>query len=156
MRLTEIIEVDCIKVPLASTEKRAAIFELVDLLGERGRVSNPADLKAAVWQRESTRTTGIGHGLAIPHGKSHECERLVMAIGKPAEPIEFQSIDGRPVGILFLLAGPPDQTGPHIKALAQVSRLMTRDTVRAEILDAPDAQTLYDLIAEQEEQTQDA
>lgn len=151
MQLTDILQPDAIRVPLDHTDKRGAIDELVDLLAERGSVTDAEEFKAAVWRREATRTTGIGHGVAIPHGKSAGCERLVMAVGMPAEPIDFQSIDGRPVRILFLLAGPSDQAGPHIQALAQVSRLMTRDAFRSEVLSAPDAQTLYDLIARQEE-----
>jgi len=150
MQLTHIIKRDCIAVPLAATEKKAAIDELVDLLAERGRIQNADALKQAVWQRETTRTTGIGHGLAIPHGKSSCCDRLVMAIGKPAEPIDFEAVDGRPVRLIFLLASPPDQTGAHIQALASISRLMTRDQFRSDVLNADDAQTIYDLIASAE------
>lgn len=146
MQLTDIIKPDCIAVPLEATDKHAAIDELVDLLAERGRIDNAEDLKQAVWQRETTRTTGIGHGLAIPHGKAGCCDRLVMAIGKPAEPIEFNSIDGRPVRMIFLLASPPDQTGAHIQALASISRLMTRDQFRSDLLNAADAQSIYDQI----------
>lgn len=147
MQLTDIIKPEAIAVPLKATDKQGAIWELVDLLAELGRIAKPDELKQAVWQRETTRTTGIGHGLAIPHGKAASCDRLMMAVGKPAEPIDFNSIDGRPVRMIFLLASPPDQTGAHIQALAAISRLMTRDEFRASVLNANDAQTIYDLIA---------
>lgn len=150
MQLSDIVQPDCIKVPLEQTEKRAAINELIDLLAATSRVGDPEELKEAVWEQEATRTTGIGHGLAIPHGKSRSCDRLVLAIGKPAEPIDFQAIDGRPVRVVFLLASPPDQTGPHIQALAQISRLMTNEAFRRAILDAADAQSIYALIAQQD------
>lgn len=150
MQLTDILKSDCIKVPLEATDKQAAIFELADLLVQRGRCRDASALKAAVWQREQTRTTGIGHGLAIPHGKCSCCDRLIMAVGKPASPIDFKAIDGRPVSIIFLLASPPEQTGPHIQALARISRLMVRDEFRAEILSAPDGQSIFDLIARQD------
>ena len=150
MELSELIQPDCIKVPLNSTDKQAAIFELVDLLAEHNHVSDPDAVKQAVWQRESTRTTGIGHGLAIPHGKAAGCERLVMAIGKPPEPIDFQSVDKQPVHVIFLLVSPHHQTGAHIQALAQVSRLMARDAFRRSILEADQAQAIHDLIVQQE------
>ncbi|QNN21387.1 PTS sugar transporter subunit IIA [Planctomycetales bacterium ZRK34] len=150
MQLTDIIKPECIVVPLKAADKHTAIDELVDLLAERGRIQDPDELKKAVWQRETTRTTGIGHGLAIPHGKAACCDRLVMAIGKPAEPIEFNSIDGRPVRLIFLLASPPDQTGAHIQALASISRLMTRDQFRSDMLNASDAQSIYDQIVSAE------
>jgi len=150
MRLTEILQPDCIKVPLQATEKKDAIFELVDLMAERDVVDNPDTVKTAVWERESTRTTGIGHGLAIPHGKCDCKTGLSMAIGKPEKPIEFKSIDGRPVSVIILLISAADQTGPHIQALATISRMMTNDRFRDAIRDAPDAETVYKLIEDQE------
>lgn len=153
MQLTDILKPECIKVPLDAADKQAAIYELVDLLAQQGRCSDAEALKRAVWQRETTRTTGIGHGLAIPHGKSTCCDRLIMAVGKPARAIDFDSIDKRPVSLVFLLASPPDLTGPHIQALARVSRLMVRDDFRAAMMNAPDAQTIYELIARQDSVT---
>lgn len=150
MLLSDLLQPDCIKVPLAASDKQGAIFELVNLLAERGRIRDAEALQRAVWARESTRTTGIGHGLAIPHGKSSCCDRLVMAIGKPPEPIDFDAIDSRPVSVIFLVAGPPDQTGPHIQALARISRLMTDETFRRSLIQADDAQFIYDKIVQQE------
>ncbi|MBI1367274.1 MAG: PTS sugar transporter subunit IIA [Planctomycetes bacterium] len=150
MRLTDIIKLDCIAVPLSATDKQGAIFELVELLAKQGRIADPEALKKAVWEREVTRTTGIGHGLAIPHGKAECCDRLVMAIGKTAEPIEFNAIDHRPVRLIFLLASPPAQTGAHIQALAAISRLMTKDEFRAAMLTAPDAARIHELITQAE------
>ena len=150
MQLTDIITPQTIKVPLAGADKHAVIDELLELLAEHGRVTDLEAVKQSVWQREATRTTGIGHGLAIPHGKSAGVDKLVMAIGKPATPIEYGSIDGKPVGLIFLLASPPDQTTPHIQALARVSRLMMRPDVRAAMMNAPSASTIYELIVREE------
>src|SRR5262245_66310315 len=110
MNLLDILTPQCIKAPLVSDEKKAVIDELVDLLASLGKVSDAAALKEAVWTREQTRTTGIGHGLAIPHGKSSGMASLAMAIGKPAQPMDFQAIDGQPVRLVVLLASPPDRT----------------------------------------------
>jgi mannitol/fructose-specific phosphotransferase system IIA component (Ntr-type) len=80
-----------------------------------------------VWEREQQRTTGIGEGLAIPHGKSNCSDQLVMAAGRPKEPIDFQSVDKKPVGLVILLASPPDKTAQHIQALGTISRLWISD-----------------------------
>lgn len=150
MQLTDILQPDCIRVPLSGHDKQSAVDELVDLLAERGKISDVEMVKRAVWQREATRTTGIGHGLAIPHGKCGGCSELVMAIGKPAKPIDFGSIDGRPVHVIFLLASPLDQAGPHIQVLAKISRILTRIDVRTAIFTAPSAEAIYELIAKEE------
>lgn len=150
MRLRDILHPECVKVPLAAQNKQEAIFELVDLLAEHGLVGNREELKQTVWQREMTRTTGIGHGVAIPHGKAAGVSRLALAVGKTAQPLEFNAIDGRPVELIFLLASPADQTGPHIQALASISRILADPAFRAAMRAAGTAQELYQLIVEHE------
>jgi len=150
MKLLDIITVDCIKAPLAAENKRGAIDELIDLLAGIGRVQDPVILKDAVWTREQTRTTGIGHGLAIPHGKCVGVSSLAIAIGKPAKPMEFQAIDGKPVRLVVLLASPPDKTSDHIQALAHISRLMTMEEFRERIYAATSREQIYELIRNQE------
>lgn len=151
MNLLDLISPDCIRAPLHATDKRGVIDELVDVLVEAGRVTDAESLKQAVWSREQTRTTGIGHGLAIPHGKCPGLPALAMAIGKPAEPLDFQAIDDRPVQLVVLLASPPDRTSDHIQALARISRLMTLETFRQSIYDAESADEVYELIRAQEQ-----
>jgi len=150
MNLLDILGPDCVKVPLASTDKREIINELVDVLASVRKVTDPEALKEAVWTREKTRTTGIGHALAIPHGKSTGVPDLAMAIGKPAQPIDFQSIDNKPVRLVVLLASPVDRTSDHIQALARISRLMTVEEFRNRIYDASSAEEIYELLREQE------
>ena len=150
MRLTEILKAQNIKVPLTSASKSDAIKELVDLLAANGEVSDSRRVLDSVLERESTRTTGIGNGLAIPHGKCTGTDHLVMAIGRPQQPIDFQAIDGRPVNLIWLLASPPDKTGPHIHALARISRLMTIEKFRQALAAATSSQQLYDAIVQQE------
>jgi len=153
MRLTDILSPGCVKVPLASKTKQAAIFELVDLMAEQTGIGEPDDLKQAVWQREQTRTTGIGHGIAIPHGKAAGCSELRMAVGVSPTPIEFEAIDRKPVSVILLLTSPIDETGSHIQALARISRMLTDDDLRAQVRESPDADTLYQIIAEHEAKT---
>jgi fructose-specific phosphotransferase system IIA component len=150
MRLTEILKPENIKVPLAATTKTDAIAELVNLLADNKAITDPKKVLDSVLDREATRTTGIGNGLAIPHGKCTGTPDLVMAIGKAATPIDFQSIDGRPVTLIWLLTSPPDKTGAHIHALARISRLMTIDKFRQALNTAQTPQDVYDIIVKQE------
>ena len=150
MRLSDILRPTNIKVAIPAATKLDVIRELVDLLAANGEIADPKKVLDSVLEREGTRTTGIGNGLAIPHGKSHGTDHLVMAIGKPATPIDFNSIDNRPVTIVWMLISPPDQSGVHIKALAAVSRLMTSDKFRFAINQADTADDLYEIIRKQE------
>jgi len=150
MNLLDILSPKCIKVPLDADDKKGVIDELVDLLEAEAKVVDAATLKDAVWTRETTRTTGIGHALAIPHGKSAGVRDLTMAIGKPAQPMDFASIDGKPVKLVVLLASPLDRTSDHIQALAKISRLMTQETFRGKIYSAASGQEIFDLLQQQE------
>ena len=150
MNLLDILTPACIRAPLTAPDKKGAIDELVDVLAAAGRVSDPASLKHAVWTREQTRTTGLGHGLAIPHGKCPGMAGLAMAIGKPATPIDFEAIDGQPVKLIVLLASPPDRTSDHIQALARVSRLMTMDDFRERVYAATSGEEIFALLKSQE------
>lgn len=150
MRITDILQPGCVRVPLQARTKQEAIFELVDALAAAGVVTSAEELKQAVWSREMTRTTGIGHGIAIPHGKVAGCPKLVMAMGKVASPIDFDSIDRKPVELIFLLASPLDQTGPHIQALARISRLLTDEAFRDAMKSATSAEQLFNLIKSHE------
>jgi mannitol/fructose-specific phosphotransferase system IIA component (Ntr-type) len=150
MRLTEILKPSDIKIPLAAATKTDAIAELVDLLAANGQVTDPKKMLEAVLDRLATRTTGIGNGLAIPHGRCAGTANLVMAVAKTSTPIEWQAIDGRPVWLIWLLGSPTDKTGQHIHALARISKLMTIDRFRQSVAAAQTSQELYDLIVQQE------
>ena len=150
MNVTDVLQTSCVKVPLAATDKRAAIDELVDLLASDGAVSDAAELKAAVWQREAQRSTGIGEGLAIPHGKGAAVKRLAMAIGMPAQPIEYDSIDHKPVRLIVMLVSPPDKVSEHVQALGRLSRLMTDAVFRERAYAARSATEIYELFRKAE------
>lgn len=150
MNLLDIITPECIRSPLNATDKRGVINELVDVLAAAGKVTDAAVLKDAVWAREQTRTTGIGHGLAIPHGKCTGMNGIAMAIGKPAQPIDFEAIDGKPVRLIVLLASPPDRPSDHIQALARISKLISMDDFREQVYAAASSQDIYNLLKARE------
>ena len=150
MMLTQILQPTCVKVPLTGRDKDAAITELVDILEQNGLVQNRQVALDAVFTRERTRSTGIGSGIAIPHGKCGAVRELVMALGIAHEPIDFDSVDKKPVSIVILLVSPLDQTGPHIQALARISRLMLDDAFKSELERSQSAQAAYQLLSEHE------
>ena len=150
MVLTQILQPTCVKVPLSGADKNAVITELVDVLDEAGLLQDRQTALETVFTRERTRSTGIGSGIAIPHGKCGAVKELVMAMGITREPIDFQSVDGKPVSIVILLVSPLDQTGPHIQALAQISRLMLDGAFRSALEQAPSAEMAYRLLSDRE------
>jgi fructose-specific phosphotransferase system IIA component len=152
MNLTQILSPSCIKVPLESQDKNSSITELVDLLDSNNLLSDRDIVLNAVLTREKTRSTGIGSGIAIPHGKCNAVKELVMAIGIAEEPIEFESVDGKPVKIILLLVSPIDQTGPHIQALAKISRLMLDDSFKENLEKSTSAEEAYKLLSKKEKE----
>ena len=152
MRLTDFLSPDCIKASLSASDKEGVIKEMVALLRSAGKLSDHDLMLRAALGRESTRTTGIGNGLAIPHGKCAAVDQLVMAVGKTSSPIDFDSVDGKPVTVVIFLASPPDKTGPHIQALARISRLMTDPKFRKALDAATKPKQIHKLFQEFEDE----
>lgn len=150
MILTQILQPNCICAPLKSKNKESAIEELVNVLAAAGQIKDASTALEAVIEREQTRSTGIGSGIAIPHGKSAAAKELVMAIGIAGEPIDFASIDNKPVTIVVMLVSPPDKTGPHIQALARISRLLLDEQFKAKLEKASSPAEVYQLISAKE------
>ena len=146
MQLQQLLSVDDIRMPLEATDKEAAIVELVGLLETNGKLKNAEKARQAVLEREATRSTGIGDGLAIPHGKTDGVDQLVVAFGRAKKPLEFGSIDGKPVSLIWLLTSPPDKSGPHIEALKVISKLMSDPKVRQSMQTADSAEEIYELL----------
>jgi len=152
MVLTEILQPKCIRAPLAATDKDGVITELVDSLQASGQLLDRNTVLEAVMAREQTRSTGIGSGIAIPHGKCNGVRELVMAMGIAGRPIEYDSIDNKPVNIVCLLVSPNDRTGPHIQALARISRLMLDEDFKGKLEKAASPEAVYELVSTKESQ----
>jgi fructose-specific phosphotransferase system IIA component len=135
---------------LTGKDKDSVITELVNVLDENGLLQNRQTALDAVFVREKTRSTGIGSSIAIPHGKCNAVKELVMALGIAHQGVDFDSVDGKPVSIVILLVSPLDQTGPHIQALARISRLMLDSQFKTALETAPSAQAAYQLLTERE------
>jgi fructose-specific phosphotransferase system IIA component len=150
MILTQILQPTCVQAPLQGKDKESVITELVDLLAASGQLLDRNVVLESVLVREETRSTGIGSGIAIPHGKCAGVKELVMAIGITADPVDFDSIDGKGVSIIVLLASPIDKTGPHIQALARISRMMLDTSFKEKLEKTTNPEDVYNLVREKE------
>jgi len=148
--LNELLTSERVRVPLRAESKQDLLRELVGLLHESGAVADAQGVLASVLQREEVLSTGVGSGVAIPHGKSGSVPELVMAAGVTRGPVDFDSLDGEPVRLVFLLVGPETAAGQHVKALSRISRLMRRDGFRERLLEARSAEDFMALLTEAE------
>jgi mannitol/fructose-specific phosphotransferase system IIA component (Ntr-type) len=128
--LTELLTADRVRIPLGGRSKDDTLRELVDVAVRDRGADVAAAVLSAVRDRERVLSTGIGGGVAIPHGKTALVSQLVMAAGVAPTPIEYGSLDGAPVELFFLLVGPEAAAGAHIKVLSRISKLLRSDAVR--------------------------
>ena len=148
MRIIEFLDDGAVSCDLKSDTKEGVIRELVGLLLNAGAVKerDVGKLVQILLKRESLGSTGIGQGVAIPHGKSDCVSTLVAAFGISRTGVNFDSLDGEPVYIFFLLIAPEDSAGPHLKALARISRLLKDKHFRETLRAAKDEKTLVTII----------
>jgi mannitol/fructose-specific phosphotransferase system IIA component (Ntr-type) len=147
--LTELLTPERVRVPLKSTDKRGVLRELAEMLvAESGGELN--DVLAAVEERELALSTGIGYGVAIPHGRSPTVPELGLVCGVTSEPIPFDSLDGDPVRLLFMIVGPESASGRHVKLLSRLARLVRREAVRDRLIHARTPLEFYNALLEAE------
>ena len=137
-------------VGLQGETKEQIIEELVDALEIGDAISDRDKVLQAILEREEIMSTGIGDGIAIPHGKSDAASRLVAALGTQKRGVDFEALDGEPAFVFFLLVSPANVSGPHIKALARISRLLKNDDFKKRLIDAATAEEIISAIATEE------
>ena len=142
MRLSELLTPNRIRVPLKATDKEGVLRELVDM-AVAGNGAAAAEVLGAILERERQFPTGIGYGVAVPHGKSPSLAALSVVAGTTDRPIRYETIDGEPVRLFFLLAGPEALAGVHVKALSRISRLVRQEPLRARLLAAKTPEEFY-------------
>lgn len=147
MRLSELLSPARIRVPLAARDKEGVLRELVGLVGNGGLGD---EVLGAILERERQFPTGIGYGVAVPHGKTPALASLVVVAGTSPAPVPYETIDGQPVRLFFLLAGPESAAGAHVKALSRISRLVRREPLRDRLLGARTAEEFYRVVCEAE------
>jgi mannitol/fructose-specific phosphotransferase system IIA component (Ntr-type) len=128
--LTELLSLERVRIPLRARTKDELLHELVEVVSQ-GLPPHSADtVLAAVRERERVLSTGIGQGVAIPHGKTPVVDQLIVAAGVTTVPVDFDALDGEPVELCFVLVGPESAAGAHVKALSRISRLLRRAPLR--------------------------
>ncbi len=151
MKLVDILSNDNVIIPLKSHEKQEIIEEMVDHLFKKKKIGNRDRILKAILDRERVMSTGVGDHVAIPHGKAEGVKDIVASLGITDSDVDFHSIDEKPVRLIFLLVGPPDKTGPHLKALSRISRLMHRQEFRSRLIHSKTPQEVMNIIQEEEE-----
>jgi mannitol/fructose-specific phosphotransferase system IIA component (Ntr-type) len=151
LRLSDLLTPNRIRVPLQAQNKEGVLRELVALaLAGNGGVGVGDEVFQAILERERQFPTGIGYGVAVPHGKTPALANLVVVAGTTPAPVPYETVDGQPVRLFFLLAGPESQAGAHVKALSRISRLVRREPVRARLLGARTPDEFYRSLCEAE------
>jgi len=153
MELLELLDREWIIPRLVADNKTDAIRQLVAVLAEHGALVEPELALQAVLDRENVRTTGIGQGIALPHGKYPHGRKPVIAVGLAPGGVEFESVDGKPADIIILMVSPSDQIARHIQALARISRYLSFDSFRRDLRKAATADEIYEVVMRKEQQS---
>jgi len=151
MKLVEIVPEDSIVLELASKNKVEVLRELVAALRDSNVELDIEEVVRVLVEREKLGSTGIGEGVAIPHGKVDGIKRVVGAFGRSSKGIDFDSLDGTPVKLFFLLLAPTDSTGSHLKALAKASKMLKSQPLRDRLLQASDREEVIRVMKEIDE-----
>lgn len=146
MNLRNAITRDGIRLGLQSDSKSEVIEELLDFMVESGKISDRKSAQKAIIEREKKMSTGMHHGIAIPHGKTDTVSSLVAVIGVKREGIEFDALDKGVSTIFVMTVSPANRAGPHIQFLAEISRLLNDEAVRKKIVGAQSSEEIYDIV----------
>ena len=146
MNLLDILSPESTIVDLKGESKEDIISELVNSLVVGDSITDRDQVLQAVLDREKIMSTGIGDGIAIPHGKSAAVTELVAAMGTQRRGVDFDALDGEPAFVFFLLVSPANVSGPHIKALARISRLLKNDAFKKKLIEANSAEEIIAII----------
>ena len=148
MNLKTVITTDTINLHLKGSNKKEIINELLDILVRTKKIQDREAALSAVMDREEKMSTGMKHGIAIPHGKCAAIEDLVACIGISEKPVDFDSLDHEPCRIFIMTLSPVEKTGPHLQFLAEVSLLFKSAEKRDEILKAKTPEEILKILAE--------
>jgi len=149
MAIIDLIATNVVRVPLKSKTKTEVIRELVDILDKTGKLSDAESAFKAVLSRENMGSTGLEKGIAVPHAKTDKVKNLTLAIGIAPEGVDFDSLDGEPSKLFFLLLAQPSQSGPHIEALAEIARITRSQSFCRLLVNAKTSEEVVELFKEE-------
>lgn len=151
MKIVDLLNPGAIAADLEATGKNEALAELADVMMKVENGLDRAEVIRVLQERERLGSTGIGEGVAIPHGKLKDLDKLLISFGRSRRGIDFDSMDGKPAHLFFLLIAPEESVGVHLKTLARISKLLKNPAVRRRLLEADGSEELYRIISEEEE-----
>jgi len=151
MNLLDLISPRCIKVPLEAKNKTEAISELVEMAASVKQLPHRQAIFEALMEREEVGSTGIGHGVALPHAKCVEVKEICVACGIAPEGVDFDALDQEPVYIFFLILAPRSAPGQHLKVMASLTRMLSKASAREELLKASNADDAYSILCKIQE-----
>lgn len=151
MKICDILEEKYVDPNLSGTTKEEIINKMIDLISQSPKVLEKEKVRTAIFEREKIMSTGVGNGFAIPHGKTDGVADVVAAFALTAQPIDYQSLDDKPVRLVFLLVGKDSMVGPHIKLLSRISRLMNKEEFRSKLLQSKTAREIIEAFRSEEE-----
>lgn len=152
MNISEILDPAAIVADLKGTAKKDVLVELTEALLKANPGLDRDSILKVLLERERLGSTGIGEGVAIPHGKLKELDRMQISFGLSSQGVDFDSMDGKPAHLFFLLVAPEESVGVHLKTLARISKLLKSTDVRQRLLNATDSEDIFRIISEEEEQ----
>jgi len=155
MKVHELLNIKYVLTEFKSEKKDDVINELVDLLKGDERIIDLEEVRKCVFEREEKMSTGVGKGFAIPHGKTNSVNDILAAFGKSEAPIEYNSLDGEPVHLIFLLIGKENLVAKHIKLLSRISRLMNNEEFRKKLINADSRESILKIFEEEEQSYSD-
>ena len=135
MKIGDILTEDMVVTELEGSSKNDIIDAMIELVSKSPKVLVKEKVREAIFEREKIMSTGVGNGFAIPHGKTDAVSDIVAAFAVTSEPIDYQSLDEKPVRLVFLLVGKDNMVGPHIKLLSRISRLMNKEEFRNRLIE---------------------
>lgn len=150
MQIFQLLSKTQVATKLPGSDPESVLSKMVDLLHDLPSVDDLEEVKNAVFEREKLMSTGVGKGIALPHAKTSAVNSTVAALAVTDKPIEFRSLDGQPVRLIFLLVGPPESKSDHIRILSRMSRLLNRQSVRDELISASSESELLRILETQE------
>ncbi len=150
MKISDLLTENFVVTNLEGNSKDGIINAIVDLVATSPRVLDKEKVRDAVFEREQIMSTGVGDGFAIPHGKTDAVSDIVAAFAITAEPIDYESLDEKPVRLVFLLVSKVNMVGPHIKLLSRISRLMNKAEFRNKLLDVKSPKDIIEMFKQEE------
>ncbi len=151
MKLSDIISLDCIVPDLKARDKSGVLRELAKAICNVEGSLEEHSLVKVLKEREKLGSTGIGDGVAIPHGKINGIDRPLMCFGRSKQGVDFESMDAKPVYLFFLLIAPENSAGAHLKVLAKIAKMLKNSGLRKRLLEAKDREEIYNIITQGDE-----